>query len=359
MQGDEGNIIKISAESIFDFINSAFIGLGMSNELSRICATGMVQTSLRGVDTHGIRLLPHYIAGIEGGRINPTPSFQFEQTSPSTGILDADHTLGYGAGIIAMRHSIQLAKDAGSGFVSVKHSSHCGSLAYFGMEACKEDMIGFAFTHATPRMKSPGSNREFFGTNPICFTAPMESEEPFCFDSAPTQIPYHKIMHYRETGKPLPPSCAADRDGNETIDPKKAVQLLPIGIYKGFGWAMMVDILCGLLSGQPVGKGISKMYGDPMSKKRFLGQFYGAIRIDTFQPPEFFKKRLQELAEEVRREPKLNKGSENMVPGDPEKEKMKERLEQGIPVEKHELSKINEIARKFKIRSVRMYEVGE
>ncbi len=212
-------------------------------------------------------------------------------------------------------------------------------------------MIGLAFTHATSRMKSPGSNREFFGTNPICFTAPMESEEPFCFDSAPTPIPFHKIKHHRETGSPLPAGSAADEHGNATTDPLKAAQLLPIGDYKGFGWAMMVDILSGLLSGMPVGRDISKMYGD-LSEKRRLGQFFGAIRIDAFQPPDVFKKRLQTLAGEIRREPKQHESSENLVPGDPEKKMMKKRLEEGIPAGSSEMKKLNEIAAKFQISSV-------
>lgn len=354
MNDDSRKLVKVSAESVHIFIKEVFIKLGVNNEVLDLCSAGLVQTSLRGVDTHGIRLLPHYIEAIEGGRINRNPNFQFKKTSPSTGILDADHGLGYGAGIIAMRHAIELAKNAGSGFVSVKNSSHCGALAYYGLEACKEDMIGLAFTHATSRMKSPGSNREFFGTNPICFTAPMESEDPFCFDSSPTPVPFHKIKHHRETDSPLPTGSAADKYGNETTDPHKASQLLPIGDYKGFGWAMMVDILSGLLSGMPVGRNISKMYDSSFSKKRFLGHFFGAIRIDVFESPEIFKKRLQTLTEEVRREPKLDESSENMAPGDPEKKMMKKRLEEGIPASKQELEKLNMIAKKYEIQPVKI-----
>jgi ureidoglycolate dehydrogenase (NAD+) len=345
----ENDYINIPSNKIHTFIVNALLTVGVDKEIAQLCATGLVQTSLRGVDTHGIRLLPHYIGGIEGGRINGNPVFTFNKTSPSTGNFDADHTLGYSAGIIAMHHAIDLAKESGAGFVSVKNSSHCGSLAYFGQIACKENMIGLAFTHATSRMKSPGSNREFFGTNPLCFTAPMESEEPFCFDSAPTQIPFHKIIHNRKKNSSLPPACAADEKGYETMDPHKAAQLLPIGIYKGFGWAMMVDILSGLLSGMPVGRDISKMYGDNLSEKRYLGQFFGAIRIDAFQPPEIFKKRLQKLAQEVRDEPLLDENSENMIPGDPEKKIMKERLENGIPLDKIDLQEMNSLAAQFNL----------
>ena len=281
-------MLLVSSDKVMSFVKSSLLKVGVREDVAELCAKGMVLTSLRGVDTHGISLLPHYVAGVEGGRINPTPNFHFEKTSSSTGIFDADHSLGYAAGMLAMRYAMEMAKEAGSGFVSVKNSSHCGAMAYYGLEACKEDMIGLAFTHATSRMKSPGSSREFFGTNPVCFTAPMEKEDPYCFDSAPTPLPFHKIMHHQQDGTPLPRGCAADRDGNETRDARKAAQLLPIGDYKGFGWSMTVDILTGLLSGMAVGRNISKMYDDPLSKKRRLGQFYGAIRIDVFVSPNVF-----------------------------------------------------------------------
>ncbi len=117
---------------------------------------------------------------------------------------------------------------------------------------------------------------------------------------------------------------------------------------------MMVDILSGLLSGMPVGRNISKMYDDSLSEKRFLGHFFGAIRIDVFESPDIFKKRLQKLAEEIRREPKLDENSENMIPGDPEKKMMKKRLEEGIPINKDELEKLNAIAKKFGIQPVKI-----
>ena len=120
------------------------------------------------------------------------------------------------------------------------------------------------------------------------------------------------------------------------------MQLLPIGDYKGFGWSMMVDILAGLLSGMPVGKDVSQMYGD-LTQKRYLGHFFGCIRVDVFQPVKKFKSRLQELAEKVRKEPKKDEESLNMVPGDPEKKCMEIRLKNGIPVNIKDLNKINKL----------------
>jgi ureidoglycolate dehydrogenase (NAD+) len=333
----------LKSEIVKSRILEIFSKLNVDSEISVLTAEGLVDTSLRGIDTHGIKLLPHYVAGIQSGRLNPKPKINFERTSTSTGILDADHTLGYAAGVLAIQHAIELSKDSGAGFVSVKNSSHGGALAYPCLKACEEDMIALGFTHATPRMKSPASNREFFGTNPLCFTAPMEKEGPFCFDSSPTMIPFHKIFHHRETQINLPNGAAADSDGKETIDPFKAMQLLPIGDYKGFGWSMMVDILSGLLSGMPVGDEVSQMYGD-ISQKRYLGQFFGCIRIDAFQPVSSFKNRLQILSEKVRNEPIKDKDSINMVPGDPEKKCMEQRLKNGIPFSDDVFNKLNQVS---------------
>jgi ureidoglycolate dehydrogenase (NAD+) len=338
--------MNINSEKLKSMIIEIFNNLGVKSEISRLCVDGLIHTSLRGVDTHGIRLIPHYVNAIESGRLNKDPDITFEQTSKSTGILDADHTLGYASGIIAIQHAKELAKESGAGFVSVKNSSHCGALAYPCLKACDQGMIGLGFTHATPKMKSPGSNREFFGTNPLCFTAPMEKEAPFCFDSSPTLIPFHKILNYRESNERLPIGSAADSKGMETLDPHQAIQLLPIGDYKGFGWSMMVDILSGLLSGMPVGKDVSQMYGD-IAQKRYLGHFFGAIRIDAFQPLDNFKKRLQILADEVRKEPKKDSSSVNMIPGDPEKISMEERKKYGIPINNSDLLKLNNVGIKY------------
>jgi len=338
--------MHIDHKKIFIFINQLFLKIGVEKEVARLTTEGLIHTSLHGVDTHGIRLLPHYISGIEQGRINKKPNLAFNKTSESTGIYDADNTLGYAAGMYAMRHAIKIAEKNGAGFVSVKNSSHCGALSFYGFEAAKHDMIGIGFTHATSKMKAPGSNESFFGTNPMCFTAPISNDQVFCFDSAPTSIPFHKVIHHKETNEPLPSGAAADKDGNETTNPQEATQLLPIGDYKGFGLAMVADIFSGLLSGMPAGREVSKMYGD-MSQKRYLGHFFGAIKIDVFEKPEIFKKRLQSLSDEIRNLPLMNDESNNYVPGDIENIIFKKRVLGGIPLRESELKKLIILSKKY------------
>lgn len=338
------NMIRFPINLIFEFVKQALLEANVNIEVAELTAKGLWTTSLRGVDSHGIRLLPHYLEGVFGGRINPNPQIKFKQTSASTGVLDADHTFGHAAGIIAIRKAMELAEQAGVGFVAVKNSSHCGAMAYYGLEACNKDMIGLAFTHATSKVKTAGATQAFFGTNPLCFTAPMRDEGPFCFDSAPTRITSNRINQFREENEPLPPGCAADRNGQETLNPYLAEQLIPIGDYKGYGWAMMVDILCGLLTGMAVGKSISKMFIDPMSQKRRLGQFYGAIRISAFEDPDRFKQRLQNLANQVRSQKRMNHDIPVQIPGDPEKRNEEDRQANGIPVNPLVLKQLNDLA---------------
>ncbi len=349
------NFKLYKADDLHKFVLDILVSSGVKAETAKFVATGLWSATIRGTDSHGIRLLPHYIAALKGGRINPDPNFRFNQTSPTTGILDADHTFGQAAGIVAIKHAINLAEEAGTGFIAVKNSTHCGAMAYYALEASKNDMIGLAFTHATPKVRSFGSNRTFFGTNPICFTAPMLDEDPFCYDSAPTFITSNKVKLFREEGKKLPDGYAADKNGRATLDPFEAEMLLPIGGYKGFGLSMVVDILCSLLSGMPSGNEVSKMYGNSLSEKRNLGQFYGAININKFVDPEEFKKNLKQVAERLRLEPKA--GEEPvMVPGDPEKKCEIERLKNGIPISDLLIEKLNEISDRFNID--RLKEIG-
>lgn len=336
--------VRLEAEPLRLFVENVLVAEGVDPEVSALTARGLWMTSLRGTDSHGVRLLPHYVAGVRGGRINPKPAMTVERRAASLAVVDADHGFGHAAGIRAMREAIEIAKETGAGFVSVRNSNHCGGLAYFGLEAANAGMIGIAATHATPKVRSPQSTRSLVGINPLCVAAPMEGEEPFCLDMAPTPFSNNKVKQYAEDGRVLPPGVAADSEGNETMDPHVATMLLPIGDYKGFGLAMMIDVFCSLLSGMPAADKVSAMYGNSLSEKRFLGQFYGAIRIDAFQDPEVFKHRLREIAEGQRALPERMPGVPNRMPGDPEKDAQRDRLAHGIPVTEGDYARFLELA---------------
>ncbi|MBI5195867.1 MAG: Ldh family oxidoreductase [Nitrospirae bacterium] len=344
------SIKKFSTDRIYKFLQSVLKAVNVRDDVAVHVADGLLNASLRGVDSHGIRLLPHYIASVEGGRLNPNPQYKFERTASAAGTFDADHTFGHAAGIEAMRKAVDMAREAGAGLVSVYNSSHCGTSAFFAVEAAKKDFIGLAFTHANALLNTPGSTRPFFGLNPIAMAVPCEGEEPFCYDSAPSVITWNRLLQLRQENLDAPVLSGADENGSPTSYSHKVTQLLPIGGYKGFGLAMIVDILCGLLTGMKVGRDIPDMYKTPLSEKRHLGQFYMAIKIDAFQPLGLFKKRMKKLMDDIRNEPGRDADTPVMSPGDPEKKNLADRTKNGIPVKELDLNAFKALAEKYKIK---------
>jgi len=342
----------VSHNLVEQFVQNVLINAGVNDQVAKETADGLVLASVRGVDSHGIRLLPHYLEELEAGRINPDPEFNFEQSAAAVGQFDADHTYGISAGIRAMRCAIEMANHAGVGHVSVKHSTHNGMMAYFGLEAAKRDMIGIATTHTSANTRPPNGVRPFFGSNPICIAAPMDDEDPFCFDAATSAITFNEVRRHQDAGDQLPRNVAADEYGEPTRDPEEAVQLLPLGGYKGFGLSMVVELFNGLLSGMDVGRNVSEMYGEDISNRRNLGHYYAAFDIDAFVDSNEFKQRLQKLAESIRNEPRRGEETPNYVPGDPEKEARKTRETEGIPIPEHDLKRFDELAEKYDVESL-------
>lgn len=324
--------LKISAAALESFISEVLSGAGVRGDIAAHVIKGLIQTSLRGVDSHGIRLLPHYIRGVQGGRINPDPHYRFTRTSPSTALLDADHTFGHAAGMEAAGRAMELAREAGTGVVAIYNSTHFGAAAYYALEIARHDMIGMAFSNTDALLKTYGGKRPFLGNNPIAFAAPCKGEEPFCLDMATSVVTFNKIRQLKEKSLPAPPGVGATKDGIDSTDPNEISTLLPIGGYKGYCLSMMIEILCSLLTGMPYGPHIPKMFEAPMNAKRKLGQFVIAIRIDCFQEIAHFKDRLSSMMNELRGEPPMDEDTPIMVAGDPEKKSKLERSKSGIPL---------------------------
>ncbi len=305
---------------------------GVNESSVRHVVSSLIQTSLRGVDSHGINLFPHYCKEVDSGRINKNPHFKFEKTAAATAVMDADHGFGHHAGAAAIDSAIDYALQSGMGSVSVKNSSHFGAAAYFGLRAAEKDCLGFAFTNADALVKAHGSSEPFFGTNPICFCAPMKDEDPFCLDMATSLVSWNKINNCRMNNQPIPPHWAFDEQGNSVTDPHKAISLNPAGEYKGFGLGAVVDILCALLANGPLSRDIIPMYTSAIADKRYINHFFMVIDIRKFTDVNVFKSRLQEMVNGIRNLKPLSSATKVMAAGDPEKKSSGQRLNEGIPV---------------------------
>lgn len=339
---------RFEHKKVAAFINELFLKVGYNSRQAKILTNSLVETSLRGVDSHGIRLTPHYVNSTKIRRINTKPKFKFYKKAPGVGIMDADNGHGIIAGIEAMKKAMALAKKTGIGAVGVQNSTHFSAAAIYSLIAAKEDMIGLSFTHAESLVAPFGGKQAFLGTNPICFAAPCAGEEPFCLDMATSTVTRNKVLHYKENGWNLETNWAVDRNGRITLDPKEAAALFPFGGYKGYGLGLMVEIFCSILTGMSFGPFIPPMH-PVTTKSRRLGHFFIAIDIKRFQPVKTFKLRMKKMVKMLRKANPADDCSGIKVAGDVEKEFYKERRKSGIPIGGELLINLENFSKEYSI----------
>jgi LDH2 family malate/lactate/ureidoglycolate dehydrogenase len=311
---------------------------GVSDDSARHVAASLIEASVRGVDSHGINLFPYYVSAVEGGRINRAPALCVLTRRPALATLDADHGFGHHAGSVAMQLAMDMADQTGVGVVGVRRSTHFGAAAYFAHQASRRGYAAFSFTNADALVKAYGAGEAIFGTNPVCFSVPMEGEEPFCLDMATSHVSWNKVMNKRRRGEQMPAGWACDARGEPTTDPDQARMLEPSGEYKGYGLGMMVEILCAGFMDGPFGKDILPMYGSPLTERRSISHFFMAISIRDFTDLDRFRQRIRSLANRIRtlsrQSSQLSQGAAPvMIPGDPEKRTFELRTREGIPMD--------------------------
>jgi ureidoglycolate dehydrogenase (NAD+) len=324
---------RVSAEVIEDWAVSCLVALKLTRADARQIASSLVQTSLWGIDSHGIARLGHYFSRLRAGSIEPRPKIRIRRTGPCTAQVDG----GHGHGIVichrAMNEAIALAKKNGIGAVGVGNSTHCGAAGLYGRQAAREGLIGVAFTHSDAFVAPHRGTRKFLGTNPICITIPTgDPERPLCLDMATSAVPFNRIMNCRREHRALGAGWALDRSGRPTRDAHAVESLLPLAGHKGYAMAFMIDLLCGPLNGMPFGPHIPQMYQD-LSRRRRLGSFYIAIDPKRFAGGKTMPRAAKKMAEEARAQPRAKADEPVLAPGDPELMSAEKRTREGIPVE--------------------------
>ena len=322
-------MFRIDADRLRPLLHARLRALDVDPAGAGHLVDSLLQTSLRGVDSHGIPLFPHYVRAVAAGRVRARPQPQLTRIAPATARLDADHAFGHHAGALAIDAAIEIARETGLGAVSVRDSTHFGAAAYFALRAADAGMIGLSFTNADALVKAFNAREPVFGTNPVCFAAPLRDEGPLCLDMATSLVSWNKVRNARVSGTALGVDWAFDGAGQPTTDPQAAASLNPAGGYKGYGLGMMVEVLCGLLADGPVARELLGMYTAPIEARRRLSHFFLALDIERFVPGERFRARLQGLVEAIRALEPVQ--ASVMVPGDPEKRAAVERARDGIP----------------------------
>ena len=340
----------VPAATLDRIMRSALLRRGLSAEHAGWVVDGLLETSLRGIDTHGVRLFPTYIAELDGGRSRARPDLAWVDSGSARAarLLDAGGALGLVAGRFACDEAVRLARENGVGTVAVRSSNHFGAGSVYTLAMARQGVLGLSFTNSDALVAPFNGLRPLFGTNPISMAVQGEGEELFCSDFATSQVSYSKVRHHKAQGIPLQPGWAVTADGRDVTEAAEesaeVSALKPLGGHKGQCLGMMVEILCAVLTGMPLDHQLSHLYIEPYDEPRKVSHLFLALDVAAFQSPASFRAGLSRFLELVREQPAVA-GERVVVPGDPEAASAAARRQEGIPLEDAEIAALERIDR--------------
>ena len=346
-------------EALREFCTRVFLHFGVPKNDAMQAAEVLASADLRGIDSHGVARLHSYFDMLGEGRINPKPEIKVVRSTLSTATVDGDNGLGLVVGPQANRIAMDMAEKAGSGWVSVRNTNHYGIAGYYVLKALERDLIGWAMTNSTMLVAPLWGAERMLGTNPIAIAFPGKDEPPIVIDMATSAAAYGKIEIALRRGEPIPEGWAVDSQGRPTTNPNDMVDggaLLPLGSdrdrggHKGYGLAIMVDVLCGVLSGANWGP-----FAPPFALRqeipkrsvgKGIGHFFGAMRIDGFMDGDSFKRQIDDYIRVFRATKPAPGTNGPLIPGDPEREMEQVRSKKGVPLVLPVVEELRDISRK-------------
>lgn len=351
-----------SYDHLYSFAKEIFIKIGYRADLAELGAKVLLSADLRGVDSHGVARLSGYVRLWENSRVNAKPEIKIVHETPTTAVVDGDSALGLMVAPKAMEIAIAKAEIYGTGWVSVRNSNHYGIAGYHSMMALEKDMIGISMTNASPLVAPTHSNERLLGTNPISVAIPAGKEDHFVADMATTTAANGKLEILQRKGLDLPLGWAQDKDGHPTSDAfgvKNGGALLPLGSdpehgsHKGYILGSIVDIFSAVLSGANYGPWVPPFVAflsppaDPVGQG--IGHFFGAMRVDAFRPKEEFFDHMDTWIRRFRNAKSISPDKKVLIPGDPEREIEKIRINSGIPLLTPVVEDLTNLGNKFDI----------
>jgi L-2-hydroxycarboxylate dehydrogenase (NAD+) len=327
--------VRVTEGALRRTVAEIFEGVGVPPEDAAEGANTLVASDLRGMESHGVsNMLRNYVMWFRSGRLNPTPEWKIVREWPGTASIDGDGGLGVIQGPRAMRIAIEKARTVGVGIVTIQNSGHLGAVGHHAMLAAEADMVGVCMTAAGLRVLPTFGRIPRLGTNPISIAAPARTEPYMLFDAATSAVAGNKIVLAERVGALMEPGWVAGLDGAPITDaqpvpPRGEFNQLPLGgtreqgSHKGYGLALMVEVLSTLLAG-----GIPTML-DPESGAK---HYFAAYNIEAFTDLDGFKDTMDHMLQALQETPPAAGEEQVIYPGLPEHEHERDRRANGIPL---------------------------
>ncbi len=352
MTGDDAATIVVSVESLRAFCVQALEAVGVGRDDADMTAEVLVTTDSWGVFTHGVKALRGYIRRIQAGGIRADGRPRITADGPGWAIVDGGSALGMVVSRFAMETAIARARACGIGYAGVFNSCHFGAAGYYAAMAADESMIGLAMANDTPSVAAPGASGRVMGSNPLAFAVPSGTGPPILLDMATSTVAGGKVAAAHAAGLTIPEGWVIGLDGLPSIDPGAFLAggaLTPMAGHKGYGLALLIEILSAVLTGAAVTRQVvSWTVGDPTAATGH-GAAFIAVDIGAMMPIDAFRSRVDALAREVRQSPRSHGSERVYLPGEIEWERRARALEDGILLPQDVRASVIELARELAI----------
>ncbi|MGQ9611036.1 MAG: Ldh family oxidoreductase [bacterium] len=336
----------IDHQKLYQLCTEIQVRFGIPESEAKIVSECLVEADLMGINTHGVIRLKLYMDRIKAGGSNPNPNIKIVRDNKITTLIDADNALGPVGGKFAMDKAIEKTKVNGVGIIIIRNCNHYGPAGYYARMALEHNMIGISLTNVLASMPPTDGAEVRIGNNAYAIAFPAMEEFPIVVDGATSVSSWGRLFLCLKNGDDLPPESYIDKHGNFTQNPQDVLDggaLMPFAGHKGYGIAVAIELLTGMLAGSALDHEIPHPYME-LSKPGLNTFFMSAISISDFIDPEQFKKNVDNWIKYIRSTKKQPGKDRIWLPGEKEFYKKKQQIIEGISLDDEIINELKILA---------------
>jgi len=340
--------VRVDSFKLEEFCKQLLLKQGLIDEEAGLISKSLVEADISGVSSHGVSRLKIYMKRMDEGVVAKIANITIEREYPGSMAIDANNSMGIVAGVRAIDLAISKAKESGAAFVTVKHSNHFGPAAFFTKRASQQGLIAFAASNAPPNMAPWGASEAYIGTNPLSIAIPMSDGNDIVLDMATSVVAQGKIIMAAKNNESIPEGWAITKEGKPTTDAKEALKgtVLPFGGPKGYGIALIIDILSGILSGADFGPYLHNMWTD-FETPQNVGHVFLVLDVSKFINPEIFASKLDIMKNDIKNLGRAANVNEVFLPGEIEYRKSEKARTVGVDLSESTIDDLKELSEKW------------
>ncbi len=342
--------MRYAVSDLLKFTKEVMIKAGLSEEESAIFSDSLVSAEIRGVSSHGLTRLSTYARRVQEGLVANHTEPEILKDGGSVLLIDGKNTMGAYAGVKTMELCMERARIHGTSFATVFNGNHFGCASYFTSLAAKNNMIGFAMANGPSAIPPTGGTKALLGTNPVSISIPAGRFEPLTLDMATSAVARGKVALAKKKGESVPYGWGLDSKGNPTTNPEDILDggsVLPVGGAKGYGIALIVEILSSCLSGAFNGQTMGSFYD--FTRTQNSGYAFGAIDIGKIIDINIFKASVDNLFDNMKDCPKAEGVESIKIPGEIENEKEALAKVNGVEISEAVTIELQNLAKHYEI----------